>query len=111
VFAALKVSGFHHFGISSCLSALKDQEKDQMSGITCPDCLSGSIKDGKPSGAVTTIHSLPAYVAHPEGTPKGLVVLIPDIFGWEISNCRLLADAYAKEGGFLVYLPNFMNGK
>ncbi len=82
-----------------------------MSGITCPDCLSGSVKDGKPTGTVTTIHGLPAYVARPEGTPKGLVVLIPDIFGWELSNCRLLADAYAKEGGFLVYLPNFMNGE
>ncbi|KAE9368109.1 dienelactone hydrolase family protein [Stipitochalara longipes BDJ] len=81
-----------------------------MSGITCPDCLSGSIKYGEPSGTVTTIQGLPEYVTRPTGTPKGLIVLIPDIFGWEISNCRLLADAYAKEGGFLVYLPNFMNG-
>ena len=37
--------------------------------------------------------------------------MIPDAFGWELSNCRLLADAYSKEGGFLVYLPDFMNGK
>jgi len=81
-----------------------------MSGISCPDCLTGSVKDGTPTGAVTTIHGLPAYVARPDGTPKGVVVIIPDIFGWELSNCRLLADAYAKEGGFLVYLPNFMNG-
>jgi hypothetical protein len=40
-----------------------------------------------------------------------LIVFIPDIFGWEMSNSRLLADSFAKEGGFLVYLPNFMNGK
>jgi dienelactone hydrolase len=81
-----------------------------MSGITCPDCLSGSVKSGTPTGTVTTIHGLPTYVARPEKAPKGLIVMIPDIFGWEISNSRLLADSYAKEGGFLVYLPNFMNG-
>jgi dienelactone hydrolase len=69
------------------------------------------VKDGKPSGIVATIHGFSTYVARPEGTPKGLVVLIPDVFGWELSNCRLLADAYAKEGGLLVYLPNFMNGE
>ncbi|PMD21262.1 hypothetical protein NA56DRAFT_671044 [Hyaloscypha hepaticicola] len=63
-------------------------------------CLSGSIKDAKPTGTVTTIHGLPTYVARPEGAPKGL----------ELSNSRLLADAYTKKGEFLVYLPNFMNG-
>jgi dienelactone hydrolase len=82
-----------------------------MSGITCSDCLTGSVKDGIPSGTVTTTHGLQAYVARPEGTPKGVVVILPDIFGWELSNCRLLADTYAKEGGFLVYLPNFMTGE
>jgi dienelactone hydrolase len=82
-----------------------------MSGITCPDCLNGSVKDGTPSGTVTTIHGLQAYFARPEGTPKEVVVILPDIFGWELSNCRLLADAYAREGRFLVYLPNFMTGE
>jgi dienelactone hydrolase len=82
-----------------------------MPGVTCQNCLSGHVKDGKPSGIVATIHGFSTYVARPEGTPKGLVVLIPDVFGWELSNCRLLADAYAKEGGLLVYLPNFMNGE
>jgi dienelactone hydrolase len=72
--------------------------------------MTGSVKDGTPTGTVTKIHGLDAYVARPEGTPKGLVVIIPDAFGWDLSNGRLLADAYAKEGGFLVYLPNFMNG-
>ena len=82
-----------------------------MATITCPDCLSGSVKEGTPTGTTTTIHGLDVYVARPEGTLKGLIVFIPDIFGWEMSNSRLLADSFAKEGGFLVYLPNFMNGK
>ncbi|RDL29944.1 Uncharacterized protein BP5553_10571 [Venustampulla echinocandica] len=81
-----------------------------MSGITCPDCLTGSVKREIPTGTVTAIHGLPAYIARPEGPPKGLIVIIPDAFGWELPNNRLLADIYAKEGGFLVYLPDFMNG-
>ena len=68
------------------------------------------MKEGTPTGTVTTLHGLNTYIARPEGTPKGLVVMIPDIFGWEVSNSRLLADSYAKIGGFLVYLPDFMAG-
>ena len=81
-----------------------------MATPTCSECLTGSVKEGTPTGVVTTLHSLNTYVARPEGTPRGLVVMIPDVFGWEISNSRLLADSYAKKGGFLVYLPDFMAG-
>jgi hypothetical protein len=79
-------------------------------GISCPDCLTGFVKGGTPTGTVTTIHGLQTYVARPVGTPKAVIVFIPDAFGWELSNPRLLADTYAKKGGYLVYLPNFMNG-
>jgi dienelactone hydrolase len=52
------------------------------------------------------------YVAKPpEGvTPKGIIVIIPDVFGWDFVNNRILSDHYAERGGFLVYLPDFMNG-
>lgn len=69
------------------------------------------MKEGTPTGTVSTVHGLDTYTARPEGTPKGVVVIIPDIFGWETSNSRLLADSYAKKGGFLVYLPDFMGGE
>lgn len=81
-----------------------------MAAPTCPDCLTGSTKEGTPSGTVMTLHGLNTYIARPNGTPKGIVVMIPDIFGWETTNSRLLADTYAKKGGFLVYLPDFMAG-
>jgi len=58
-------------------------------------------------------HPWPANVhSRPEGDapPKGLIVIIPDIFGWSLINTQVLADEYAKECGFLVYLPDFMNG-
>jgi len=78
--------------------------------MACRDCVSGVINEGIPTGSTTTIFGLPTYVAHPEGQAKGLVVIVPDAFGWEFSNGRVLADSYAKKGGFLVYLPDFMNG-
>ncbi len=84
------------------------------SGITCSACLSGTIKPGTPTGTVTSIYGRPTYVTKPElkdgEKAKGVVVIVPDIFGWEISNARLLADAYAREGGWVVLLPDFMDG-
>lgn len=84
-----------------------------MSGAPCPDCYSGTIHLGTPTGTTTTIHGLPVYIAKPpEGvTPKGIIVMVPDAFGWDFVNNRLLSDNYAEKGGFLVYLPDFMNGR
>jgi len=76
----------------------------------CSDCFKGTFATTKPTGTTETIHDLPTYIARPEGTPKGLIVIISDAFGWEFVNNRVLADAYAKEGGFLVYLPDFFLG-
>ena len=36
-------------------------------------------------------------------------MFIPDAFGWDFPNNRLLADGYARDG-FLTYLPEFMAG-
>ncbi|CAL3968503.1 hypothetical protein PZA11_004074 [Diplocarpon coronariae] len=78
----------------------------------CADCFSGSLATGTPTGKTTTIHSIQTYVAYPEAgvTPKGVVVMITDAFGWGFVNNRLLCDAYAKKGEFLVYCPDFMHG-
>lgn len=77
-------------------------------------CASGSLHAGTPQGRIETLFKLPTYIAEPEGgvdAAKGIVVIIPDIFGWEFPNNRVLADEYAKNGGFLVLLPDFMNGE
>ncbi|KAK7923002.1 alpha/beta-hydrolase [Apiospora marii] len=79
----------------------------------CRDCFTGTLHgDAEITGHAEQIHGLPTYVAQPEaGTkPKALIVIIPDGFGWELRNTRALADSYAKRGGFLVYLPDFMDG-
>lgn len=76
----------------------------------CRDCVSGTVHSATPIGTETTIHGLKTYVTRPEGEPKGLIVIITDAFGWDFVNSRVLADNYAKKGGFLVYIPDFMNG-
>lgn len=77
-------------------------------------CATGSLHTGTPTGRLENVHGLDCYIAEPPNDsgspPKGVVVIIPDAFGWELPNNRILADCYAKEGGFRVYLPEFMGG-
>ncbi|KAK5170494.1 uncharacterized protein LTR77_005082 [Saxophila tyrrhenica] len=74
-------------------------------------CATGSLHSGQPTGRIDKVHGLDCYIADaPNGPPKGIVVIIPDAFGWTFPNNRVLADCYAKEGNFTVYLPEFMNG-
>jgi hypothetical protein len=84
-----------------------------MSTGTCPDCFSGTISTGTPTGTITTIHDVPTYVTSLEDgvKPKGLVVFIADAFGYTLPNGQVLADQYAKKGQFLVYIPDLMGGK
>ncbi|OBT69770.1 hypothetical protein VE03_00927 [Pseudogymnoascus sp. 23342-1-I1] len=81
-----------------------------MAAPSCPNCLTGYMKTEKPSGTISTIHGLNTYIATPPNAPKALIVLITDIFGWELSNCRLLADSLSQDGDYLVYVPDFLNG-
>ncbi|PTB45699.1 hypothetical protein M441DRAFT_159785 [Trichoderma asperellum CBS 433.97] len=80
--------------------------------MSCPDCYRGSVHEGQPRGQVTKAYGLDTYVVNPaDGRPaKGIVVLLPDAFGWEFVNVRLLADSYADKGDFKVYAPDFMKG-
>lgn len=42
--------------------------------------------------------------------PKGIIVMYSDIFGLPLPNNKIIADAYAKSGEWLVYLPDFFEG-
>ena len=80
--------------------------------MACRDCLSGSLHEGTPVGREETVHGLPTYISEPPAgqDPKGIIVYIPDAFGWTFNNNRILADAYAKRTNSRVYLPEFMAG-
>ncbi|KAF2231720.1 dienelactone hydrolase family protein [Viridothelium virens] len=78
---------------------------------TC--CASGTIHiRTQPTGQVTQLHGYDCYIASPpnDTTTKGIIVFLPDAFGWTFPNNRLLCDAYAR-AGFLTYLPDVMDGR
>ncbi|KAI9709280.1 MAG: hypothetical protein M1820_003400 [Bogoriella megaspora] len=77
---------------------------------TC--CAQGTIHiRSQPVGEVKKLHGYDCYISTPpaEATTKGIIIFIPDAFGWEFPNNRLLSDAYARSG-YLTYLPEFMAG-
>ncbi|KAI1170102.1 dienelactone hydrolase family protein [Nemania sp. FL0916] len=80
--------------------------------MSCPECFTGGVHDGTPTGTVTKLHDLDVYIAEPASgnPPKGVIVLIPDIFGWAFVNIRLMADGFAKKKDYRVYVPDFMKG-
>ena len=82
--------------------------------MSCPSCFKGTIHNAQnPKGKITKLHGLDTYVAEPSNgrSARAILVIIPDAFGWEFENNRLLADRYATKGNYKVYLPDFMNGK
>ncbi|KAI3290222.1 hypothetical protein DTO002I6_6627 [Penicillium roqueforti] len=80
--------------------------------MSCPNCFSGDIHQGIPRGEITSLHGLQAYTTKPlnEVPHRGIIIIVPDAFGWEFVNNRILADNYAEKGKYLVYLREFMNG-
>lgn len=76
----------------------------------CDNCISGHLKSGKTTGKVRKLGGLDTYVATPASTePQAAVLLISDVFGWELVNTRLIADEFAKHG-FLTVVPDLFQG-
>ncbi|KAF2667748.1 alpha/beta-hydrolase [Microthyrium microscopicum] len=76
----------------------------------CEECIKGTIHAGQPTGKEELIHGLNTYVVGNRTNPRATIVLYSDIFGLLLPNNKLLADAYAKSGEYLVYLPDFFKG-
>lgn len=70
----------------------------------------GTIHAGQPQGKVEKIHGLDTYVVGNTTSPSAVVVIYSDIFGLLLPNNKLIADAYAKESNWLVYMPDFFEG-
>ncbi|KAL1408228.1 hypothetical protein Q8F55_005034 [Vanrija albida] len=79
-----------------------------------PCCVQGSILPGTPRGTFEPAggaRSLGRYVVRPEGgskSPKAALVLFYDIFGFQIPNPKLLADAFCTALGVDVIVPDYM---
>lgn len=72
--------------------------------------LQGSIHAGLPQGKEEIIHGLNTYVIGNRVNPRAIIVVYSDIFGLPLPNNKLLCDAYAASGEYLVYLPDFFKG-
>lgn len=81
-----------------------------MADSACTGCIQGSIHAGLPQGKEETIHGLNTYVIGNRTNPRAIIVVYSDIFGLGLPNNKLIADAYAKSGEYLVYLPDFFKG-
>ncbi|RAH75471.1 dienelactone hydrolase family protein [Aspergillus aculeatinus CBS 121060] len=74
------------------------------------ECIKGTIHAGQPVGSEEPLHGLNVYVTGNRTNPRAIIVVYSDIFGLPLPNNRLIADAYAKSGNYLVYLPDFFEG-
>ncbi|KAG2346806.1 alpha/beta-hydrolase [Suillus weaverae] len=77
----------------------------------CKDCVQGVRHEGEPQGTLETIDGVACYVATPTADyPKDKVILyLPDAFGIELINAKLLADDFAING-FKVVAVDYLNG-
>lgn len=67
-------------------------------------CIKGFRWEGAPTGEESKLGENDTYIT---GSNKEIAILVvSDVFGWTFKNTRLLADAYAKETGATVYIPD-----
>ncbi|KAF2820343.1 alpha/beta-hydrolase [Ophiobolus disseminans] len=76
----------------------------------CSECIKGTIHEGQPKGKEELVHGLNTYVTGNRTNPRGIVVVYSDIFGLGLPNNKILSDAMAGSGEYLVYLPDFFKG-
>ena len=75
-------------------------------GIVCRDCAGGNLHSGTTTGRIETVHGLQSYVTDPpegQGGIKGIIVIIPDAFGWELPNSRILAGGLISSRSMFPY--------
>jgi dienelactone hydrolase len=77
----------------------------------CKDCVKGVTHEGTPQGKWEEIGGVKSYVATPAGEyPKEKAILfLPDVFGAELINARLLADDFAANG-LKTIIPDYLEG-
>lgn len=78
----------------------------------CADCLKGSLDQGTPRGKDSTIAGFPCYLTQPSADAANgcAVILATDVFGYQLINARLIADAYA-DAGYLCVVPDCFQGE
>ncbi|XP_041670141.1 carboxymethylenebutenolidase homolog [Cheilinus undulatus] len=75
----------------------------------CP-CDIGDRMEYGGLGQEVQIEHLRAYVVKPSAPSDKAVIVIHDIYGWELPNTRYMADMLA-DSGYITVLPDFFVGK
>ncbi|KAK7981684.1 Hydrolase tropI [Apiospora saccharicola] len=74
-------------------------------------CLKGFEWEGTPMGTDGKLGGNDAYITKGTTNPDAAILLIHDLYGWRFPNVRLLADHWARELGVAVYVPDFFGGE
>lgn len=75
----------------------------------CP-CDLGDEFDYKGLGEEIQVEHIKAYVSKPKTTTDKAIIVVQDIYGWELSNTRLMADMLAANG-YTAVVGDFFVGK
>ncbi|KAL7424010.1 hypothetical protein Q5752_001595 [Cryptotrichosporon argae] len=77
-----------------------------------PCCTTGHIHEGDPLGAFEVLYGLRTYVSNPSAPASGaqnVVVLLPEVFGVDLVNTKLVADEWAANG-WKALVPDVFEG-
>ncbi len=74
------------------------------------DCLSGTITLQHGTGKEIKLADMNVYLAEPAQPTTKVLILATDVFGWKLSNIRVIADRYAADGGYKVLIPEILIG-
>ena len=82
--------------------------------MSCEQCTQGHVLAGEPAGSIVDgayFHPAPTTAADgasPASTRA--IVLLTDIFGLPLKNCKLIADELSKRVGCDVWVPDLFDG-
>lgn len=82
--------------------------------MTSIACCQGEFDQGVPEGTEGKLGTTDCYYplrAEGSASPTTAIIIVTDVFGWKVSNARLLADRLSKEPGVLSVIPDYFDGK
>lgn len=85
---------------------------DEATSNKCEHCITGHLHSGTAVGSEGTLGGLPCYTAHgcKPGDKDFAVIILTDVFGWQLPNVRLIADKMAAGLGCSVFVPDILGG-
>ncbi|KAG6829710.1 hypothetical protein H0H92_003745 [Tricholoma furcatifolium] len=81
--------------------------------MSCPDCVTGGLLPGEPTGAfsIQGAYLAPAPTSNSASSSKRTIILLTDAFGLPLKNSKILADKFAHELQCDVWVPDYFQGR